>query len=112
MNKTVAQLITAGTLLLSISHATASDRMQDGKAAYEAMCADCHATGKSDAPVTRNAADWKSRSHLWDAVLVEHADKGYLDMPARGGADIATHYDVQAAAEYMLSVTHPDMPRD
>lgn len=112
MNKTVAQLITAGALLFVAFGACASDRMDDGKAAYQAMCAHCHDAGKSGAPVTRNAADWQNRSHLWDGVLVEHADKGYLDMPARGGNEIATKYDVQAAAEYMLTITHPDLPRD
>ena len=112
MNTLVIQLLTAWVLLLGAINVTASDRMEDGKAAYESLCADCHESGESGAPVTRDASDWDSRSSLWDAVLVVHADKGYLNMPARGGAEIATQYDVQAAAEYMLSITHPDMPRD
>jgi cytochrome c5 len=112
VTNTVVQLITAGALLFGTFQVTASDRMVDGKTAYEAMCASCHDKGKSGAPVIRNTSDWQNRSHLWDAVLVEHADKGYLNMPARGGTDIATQYDVQAAAEYMLSITHPDLPRD
>lgn len=112
MNKTISALIAAGILLPGAFYATASDRLEDGHQAYELNCASCHDTGESGAPVTRNPDDWKNRSHLWDAVLVEHADKGYLKMPARGGADIATRYDVQAAAEYMLSITHSDLPRD
>lgn len=112
MNRMILQLSAAAILLAGSFCAQASDRLEDGKQAYEAHCASCHDSGKSGAPVTRNADDWKNRSHLWDAVLAEHAEKGYLGMPARGGADIATKYDVQAAAEYMLSITHPGLPRD
>lgn len=90
----------------------ASERLQDGQRAYEAICASCHESGEDDAPVTGNKEDWVDRSSLWEAVLFEHADKGYINMPARGDTDYATQYDVGAAAEYMLTVTHPELPRD
>ena len=35
-----------------------------------------------------------------------------LDMPPKGGADIASNYEVKAAAEYMVTITHPQMPHD
>jgi cytochrome c5 len=103
----IISLLTASGLCMA-----ASDRLEDGSKAYEAACARCHETGDDNAPVTGNAKDWTDRSNLWDAVLSEHAQKGYLRMPAKGGSVDASTYDVDAAAEYMLTITHPDMPHD
>ncbi|WP_188109744.1 c-type cytochrome [Pseudohalioglobus sediminis] len=98
--------------LFGIAGANGSERMEDGKRAYERVCAACHATGVEGAPVVGNKSDWQQRSDLWEAVLVEHAEKGYLKMPARGESDYLTDYDVSAAAEYMLTLTHPELPAD
>ena len=100
--------------LLAASGATlaASDRMEDGRESYQAACASCHEAGNNDAPQTRNAQDWSDRSHLWQGVLFKHAEKGYLQMPAKGGNQDVSDYDVDAAAEYMLTITHPEMPSD
>jgi cytochrome c5 len=49
---------------------------------------------------------------LWEAVLFEHVKQGYLNMPAKGGEPGLTDYDVEAAAEYMLNLSHPSLPRD
>lgn len=100
-------LATAGDTLTA-----ASERLRDGKKAYDAICARCHESGVDGAPVTGNKADWEGRSNLWEAMLFEHADKGYIMMPARGNADYATEYDAEAAAEFMLTITHPELPRD
>ncbi len=111
--KTVARLIPIVALLGIGSEAiAASDRMVDGEKSYRKLCACCHENGTMDAPVTGNPEDWKTRSPLWDGVLLEHAEKGYLKMPAKGGADYATDYDVGVAAEYMLTITHPNLPED
>jgi len=99
-------------LAVSGSSLAASDRLEDGREAYEAACASCHETGVDNAPKTGNSKDWEGRSNLWDGVLTEHAEKGYLGMPAKGGNKDASEYDVEAAAEYMLTITHPDMPHD
>jgi cytochrome c5 len=100
--------------LLAASGSTlaASDRMEDGRESYQAACASCHDAGINDAPQTRNPQDWADRSNLWQGVLFEHAEKGYLKMPAKGGNKDVSAYDVDAAAEYMLTITHPEMPRD
>ena len=92
--------------------AVASERMENGRKAYEAECASCHATGKDGAPVTSNPKDWNNRSKLWDAVLAEHAKSGYLGMPAKGGEPDTSDYEVEVAAEYMLNMAHPDFPQD
>jgi cytochrome c5 len=107
------QLVVAISLqLVFCSLAVASERMEDGRIAYEAKCASCHATGKNGAPATSNPEDWKNRSELWDAVLAEHAKSGYLGMPAKGGDPGTSDYDVEVAAEYMLNMAYPDFPQD
>ena len=106
-------VISVMALLLALgSSSVLSDRMEDGREAYSEACARCHDTGIGGAPVTRNKEDWVDRSGLWEAVMSEHANKGYLGMPARGGNARMSEYDVDAAAEYMLAITHPELPRD
>ncbi len=89
-----------------------SERLEEGKEAYEEICARCHESGTDGAPITGSEQDWDDRSSLWEAVLFEHAEKGYINMPARGASEDATAYDVEAAAEYMLTITHPELQRD
>ena len=111
--KPVARLISFIALIsIGSQVAAASERMVDGEKSYRQLCACCHENGLMDAPVTGDPEDWKQRSPLWEAVLLEHAEKGYVKMPARGGAEYATDYDIGVAAEYMLTITHPDLPED
>ena len=112
MRSLLMSVTALGLMLVGGVAAVASDRLDDGQAAYQEYCAACHDTGEMDAPVTNKPGDWVNRSQLWDAVLFEHAEKGYLGMPPKGGADIASNYEVKAAAEYMVTITHPQMPHD
>ena len=82
------------------------------KIAYEEACADCHESGKDGAPRTGDPEAWAGRSALWEAVLFEHVEKGYFDMPAHGTDGRFTDDEVALAAQYMLELTHPDQPRD
>lgn len=83
-----------------------------GQRAYESFCAGCHDSGADGAPRTGDPAAWRDRSALWEAVLFEHAKSGYFDMPARGGNATLPDRTVEAAAEYMLSITHPELSPD
>ena len=83
-----------------------------GKEAYEQVCAHCHDGGLDGAPRTDHPEDWAGRSRLWQAVLYEHANKGYMEMPAKGGDQRLSEEVVAAAAEYMLERTYPDLPVD
>ncbi len=83
-----------------------------GQVAYETYCASCHDSGENGAPITGVAADWRDRSPQWQAVLFEHAKTGYLKMPARAGHTELSEAVVDAAAEYMLIITYPNMPKD
>jgi cytochrome c5 len=88
------------------------EQLRLGQETYRLACASCHDTGKLEAPLTGNPKDWSGRSDLWDAVLSEHAKAGYLEMPGKGGRPELTEKSVDAATEYMLSLTFPDRPRD
>jgi cytochrome c5 len=88
------------------------DRLALGKQTYQLACASCHDTGDQDAPVTGNRDQWEQRSDMWQAVLFNHAKAGYLDMPGKGGQPELTDDAVEAATEYMLGLTFPELPSD
>ncbi len=83
-----------------------------GLDAYNKVCAGCHETGVDGAPVPGDPTEWEGRSPLWQAVLMEHAKAGYLEMPAKGGEDELSDWTLNAATQYMLEKTYPDHPRD
>ena len=87
-------------------------RVALGRETYAASCASCHESGESGAPVTGSRDDWSGRSDMWQAVLFEHAKSGYLDMPGKGGQEDLSEEAVEAAAEYMLERTFPELPTD
>ena len=89
-----------------------ADFFAEARADYEAHCASCHDAGASEAPAVGVKEDWDNRSPLWTAILFEHAKAGYLKMPAKGGAAELTDEEVSAAAEYMLTLTYPELPKD
>ena len=81
-----------------------------GADAYELACARCHEEGLEGAPRTGDTAAWAGRSWLWEAVLFEHAKKGYNEMPAKGGYEDLDDVLIEKAAEYMLRATHSTPP--
>ena len=83
-----------------------------GADAYELACARCHEEGIDGAPRTGDPDAWAGRSMLWEAVLFEHANQGYQDMPAKGGYETLTDDLVEKAAEYMLSRTTKAPPSE
>ena len=96
----------------SAAAASAARNNEFGKKAYEEYCAGCHETGMLGAPIAGDADFWEGRSTLWQAVLMEHAKTGYFDMPAKGSRPDLPDETIDAATEYMLSITFPDLPKD
>jgi len=88
------------------------ERIELGRLTYERACASCHETGEGEAPVTGKRDDWAQRSDMWQAVLARHAKSGYLEMPGKGGQADLTDESVDAATEYMLGRTFPELLRD
>ena len=110
-NLTKASLLLGSAVFVSTAD-IASQRAEDGRRVYMSACAHCHDSGVNGAPITGQTKDWADRSHLWEAVLFEHANQGFLRMPSKGGNQDLSGYDVGVAAEYMLNVSHPDLPTD
>lgn len=118
MMRPIAMLIAAGLALGACVHNSddsaevATADFVNGETAFTEYCAACHETGDKGAPRIGEPGDWSSRSNLWQAVLMEHAKSGYLDMPARGGKSDLPGRVVEVATEYMLEQTFPDRPKD
>jgi cytochrome c5 len=112
MKKHVGYLLLALAAAATNASEPLSARLEEGKAVYETHCAKCHRTGIRDAPIANLPEDWHHRSNNWEAVLFEHANAGYLAMPAKGGAGGLNEYDVDVAAEYMLTLSHPGAKQD
>ena len=101
-----------GLIVSSSAMCEVSQRYEEGKKVYENTCASCHESGANGAPSTHNSEEWIDRSSLWESVLLEHANEGFLEMPAKGGNPQLTEYDMGVAAEYMLNISHPEQKRD
>ncbi|MES2757999.1 MAG: c-type cytochrome [Pseudomonadota bacterium] len=79
-----------------------------GKNVYNASCVACHGAGIAGAPKLADKAAWAPRIKQGDAVLYEHAIKGFQGkagmMPPKGGST-ASDDDVKAAVDYMVSAS-------
>lgn len=104
------------TLLIAVSVTAetvpTTQRYKDGKAIYDYVCSRCHDHGEGGAPLVGKPESWSQRSGLWVAVLFEHAEEGFLAMPAGGGDARLSPYDIEVAAEYMVQTTFPGRPED
>lgn len=81
----------------------------DGEAVYKKACMTCHGAGIAGAPKLGDAADWGPRIAQGDALLLEHAIKGFTGqkgmMPAKGGFVTLSDDEVKAAIDYMVAAT-------
>ena len=91
---------------------TGSVTVMTGRDAYTQACAECHDEGTDGAPRIWDPDAWVGRSSLWEAVLFEHAEEGFLEMSRRDTDVGISDETVSRAAEYMLEMTHPDRPSD
>ena len=87
-------------------------RLAYGEEIYNQACGSCHDEGLSGAPAIGDQQAWSERSPFWSAVLFEHSKDGYLAMPAKGNHPELTDQAIDAAGEYLLSVTFPELPLD
>lgn len=74
-----------------------------GGRVFDVFCAECHlnASADNDAPQLDEADDWDMRTHLWTAVLKDHAKNGFLGMPAKGGHSKLSEQNISDALYYM-----------
>ena len=80
-----------------------------GKALYNSACIACHGAGIAGAPKIADKAAWAPRIKQGNAVLYEHALKGFQGkagvMPPKGGSS-APDADVKAAVDFMVASAH------
>ncbi len=72
-----------------------------GGRVFDVFCAQCHQNTDNEAPQLDEADDWDLRTHLWSAVLKDHAKNGFLGMPAKGGYPALTSQNVSDALYFM-----------
>ena len=87
-------------------------RLELGEKVYQYACSSCHDEGVNGAPAIGDREAWLARSPMWSAVLFEHSRNGFMEMPAKGSHEDLTDLEVDAASEYLLSETFPEMPLD
>lgn len=87
----------------SAAEPAAADSSANGKSIYDTACFACHAAGVLNAPKLGDKAAWAPRIAQGDAVLLEHALKGFKGMPPKGGAMHLADADIKAAIGYMVS---------
>ncbi len=112
MIRTILAWVLASGALVAMANPPLTERLEYGKRVYADRCASCHDTGTAGAPILSNPEQWSERSDLWDAILFEHANKGYGQMPAGGGDAALQEYDIDAAAEYIMSEVFPERATD
>ena len=82
------------------------DVADTGKTLYNSACVACHGAGIAGAPKLADKAAWAPRIQQGNAVLYEHAIKGFQGkagvMPPKGGAS-APDADVKAAVDFMVA---------
>ncbi|MFM7294252.1 MAG: c-type cytochrome [Burkholderiales bacterium] len=74
-----------------------------GKQVYEAVCANCHATGLVGAPKTGDKAAWKELIAEGQTDLVGSSLAGIRRMPPMGGEPALYDMEVAFAVNYMVA---------
>ena len=96
----------AATAAAAPAAAPAVANADAGKALYNSACIACHGAGVAGAPKLADKANWAPRIMQGNAVLYEHAIKGYQGkagvMPPKGGSS-APDADVKAAVDFMVA---------
>ncbi len=90
----------------SKANATASTAA-NGASTFEDVCQACHGTGILGAPIFSDAKSWAPHIAKGMPTLVEHAIKGFNDMPPKGGDDSLSDDDIRAAVSYMVENSLP-----
>jgi len=107
-----AQPVAETELAREASEVWRERRLELGEQVYQHACASCHDEGLQGAPAIGDREVWSRRSPMWAAVLFEHSRNGFMEMPAKGSHQELTDLEVDAASEYLLSQTFPEMPLD
>ena len=83
------------------------DDTDKGESIYKKNCNACHGTGVAGSPKLGDKAAWSARITQGNAVLTQHAIKGYKGetgyMPPKGGFLSLSDEDIATTVLYMVS---------
>lgn len=82
--------------------APAEDVVVDGPTVYSGLCAACHESGVSDAPIRGSDLMAQRLAEKGMDMLVQNAINGLNVMPPRGGNPALTDEQIRAAVEHMV----------
>jgi cytochrome c5 len=100
MMKTTA--VAMAVMLLGLN-AAAQAAERSGKEVYDAVCSQCHATGKDGAPRLDDRAAWRERAAKGLDKVTANAITGVRKMPAHGGQASLSDVEMSRAVGYMIS---------
>jgi len=95
-------------VLVAEAAPTGDEAVDMGQRVYEGLCITCH-NGLPGIPKTGDVAVWAPRIAQGNALLYEHAIKGFISeggaiaMPAKGGNMALSDEEVKAAVDYMVA---------
>jgi cytochrome c5 len=99
-----APAIVAAAIPAALPAGAAAAKPVGGKGVFDTACVACHVTGVAGAPKAGDKAAWGARMAKGNALLYDHALKGFNAMPAKGGNTTLADADVKAAVDYMVSL--------
>lgn len=76
---------------------------KSGAEVYKAVCSECHAAGKFDAPILGDKKRWRKLVLEGLNDLVPAALRGIRKMPAKGGNPALSDLEVASAVVYMAN---------
>lgn len=81
-----------------------------GREVWMGTCAECHITGRLDAPKIADKSDWAPRIAQGMDVMYKHAIEGFTgdtfnEMPAKGGNRDLTDEQVKQAVRFVVSAS-------
>lgn len=79
-----------------------------GKNIYTTHCAVCHAKAFKNAPQVGDTKAWNKVMGQGMDIVLQHAIKGYNDMPAKGACSKCTNRELIAAVKYMAHQSKVD----
>lgn len=89
--------------ILASGVAAAQSAERSGKQVVDAVCAECHGTGESGAPVIGDEQAWAPLAERGLSGLTESALNGIREMPAHGGDLSLTDVEIQRAITNMVN---------
>jgi cytochrome c5 len=100
---TLLPVVVLAAALAASGDAAAQRKERQGKEVVDAVCGECHASGKEGAPRIGDAHAWGGRASQGLSSLTSHAIKGLRKMPAHGGSKGVSDLEIQRAIVHMVN---------